>query len=106
MPLFVHAMKSAFAVHREPVKLARQADGKVSNVNHLLHFALALGPDLSRFERDKRAEIVFVFTKLISNRTNNLPALWSGIHAPALIHLGSGREYLFIFSCRGAADAA
>ena len=39
----------------QAVELARQADGEVADVDHLLHFAEALLRDLARLERDQRA---------------------------------------------------
>ena len=39
MPLLVHAMAGALAVHGEAVELAGEADGEIGDVDHLLHFA-------------------------------------------------------------------
>ena len=36
--------------HRAPVQLARQADGEVADVDHLLHLAEGLGADLARLD--------------------------------------------------------
>ncbi len=58
MPLLVHAMAGPLAVHGEAVELAREADGEIGDVDHLLHFAQALGQDLAHFERDQRAQIL------------------------------------------------
>ncbi len=58
MPLLVHAVLRALRVHREAVEHARLAHGEVADVDHLLHFAQALGLDLAVLERDQRAEVV------------------------------------------------
>ena len=43
----------------ETVQLAREADGEVADVDHLLHFAEALGDDLPDLERHQRAQGLF-----------------------------------------------
>ena len=42
VPLLVHAVAGPLGVHGQAVELAREADGEVADVDHLLHFALAL----------------------------------------------------------------
>jgi hypothetical protein len=59
LPLLVHAVARALAVHREAVQLARQADREVADVDHLLHFAEALGEDLAVLERDQQPRSSF-----------------------------------------------
>ncbi len=56
MPGLHHAVARALGGDGEAVKLAREADGEIADVDHLLHFAEALGDDLSRFEGDDGAE--------------------------------------------------
>ena len=41
----------------QAVELARQADGEIADVDHLLHFAEALGGDLAGLEGDQAAEL-------------------------------------------------
>ena len=53
MPLLVHAMCRALAVHRQPVELARKAHCEISDVDHLLHFAQSLGKDFSHLDADQ-----------------------------------------------------
>ncbi len=57
MPLLVHAVLRPLRVHGEAVEHARLADGEIGDVDHLLHFAQALGLDLAVLERDQRAEV-------------------------------------------------
>src|SRR5450755_2638842 len=92
VPLFVHAVLGAFARHGEPVELARQADGEIGDVDHLLHFAFSFGQDLAHFERDQSTEIVFVQTQLVADFTNDLAAPRSGNHPPSLEDLDSLRD--------------
>ncbi len=42
------------------VELARQADGELADVDHLLHFAQRLGGDLADLDRHQRGQVVLV----------------------------------------------
>ncbi len=42
------------------VELARQADGELADVDHLLHFAQRLGGDLADLDGHQRREVVLV----------------------------------------------
>jgi hypothetical protein len=53
VPLLEHAVAGALAVHGEAIELARQADGEVGDVDHLLHLALAFGQDLAHLAADQ-----------------------------------------------------
>ncbi len=55
MPGLHHAMARALRGDGQAVELARQADGEVADVDHLLHFAKALGDDLAGLQRHQRA---------------------------------------------------
>ena len=56
MPGLGHAMAGALRGDGETVQLPREADGEVADVDHLLHFAEALGDDLADLERHQRAQ--------------------------------------------------
>ena len=56
MPGLGHAMAGALGGDGEAVQLPRQADGEIADVDHLLHFAEALGDDLADLKRDQRAQ--------------------------------------------------
>ena len=58
----------------EAVELARQADGEVADVDHLLHFAEAFGDDLAGLERDQPAEIVLGGAQLLAEQAHELAA--------------------------------
>ena len=83
MPLLVQAVLGALGVHGAAVQHARLTDGKIGDVDHLLHFALPLGDDLAVFERDQFAELALVAPKLIAEQAHELAALRSGTSAQA-----------------------
>ena len=59
MPGLGHAMARTLGGDGETVQLAREADGEVADVDHLLHFAEALGDDLADLERHQRPQGLF-----------------------------------------------
>ena len=58
LPGLAHVVAGPLAGDGQAVELARQADGEVADVDHLLHLAEALGGDLAGLERDQRGEVV------------------------------------------------
>jgi hypothetical protein len=48
------------------IELPREPAGEVADVDHLLHFALALGGDLAHFERDESAKILLMFAQRVA----------------------------------------
>ena len=82
MPLLVHAVAGALAVHGEAVELAGEADGEIGDVDHLLHFALAFGQDFAHFEADEGAEVVFVGAEFVGDLAHDFAAFGCGRHAP------------------------
>src|SRR6266851_8645041 len=65
MPGFEHPVSRPFACDRPPIELPRQPDREVADVDHLLHFALALLEDLARLDRHQAAERLLVLTQLL-----------------------------------------
>ena len=63
VPLLDHPVPGPLAGDRQAVELARQADGEVAHVDHLLDLALALGADLARLERDQQAQVRLVLAE-------------------------------------------
>ena len=55
---------------RLPVELARQPDGEVADVDHLLDLAEALLGDLSDLERDERAERVLLAPEFLAEEAD------------------------------------
>lgn len=69
----------------EAVELARQADGEVADVDHLLHLAEALGDDLAGFQRDQPAELGLVGAQLLTEQAHQFAA-------PRRRHIAPGLE--------------
>ena len=67
-------MAGAFAGDGEAVKLARETDREIADVDHLLHFAEALLQDLAGFEADETAERVLVGAQLFAQQAHELAA--------------------------------
>ena len=53
MPGLAHRMAGAFARDHETVKLSRQADREVADIDHLLHFTSPFGEDFTRLDRNQ-----------------------------------------------------
>ena len=83
MPLLVHTVLRPFGVHRQAVQHARLPDREIGDVDHLLHFTVALGFDLAVFEGNEAAERVFAIAKLLGDQSDDLAALGSRHLAPA-----------------------
>ena len=65
------------------VQHARLADREVGDVDHLLHFAVALGLDLAHLERDEAAELRLVLAQFLAHQPHGFAALRRG-HPPPL----------------------
>ena len=72
MPGLHHPVARALGGDRQAVDLARQADGEVADVDHLLHLAEALGDDLARFERHDRAERLLGGAQFLAEQPHEL----------------------------------
>ena len=78
MPLLIHPVQRPLAVHGEAIKLARESHREVGDVDHFLHFALALGQDLAHFEGDECAQRIFVPAQLVADLAYDVAALRRG----------------------------
>ncbi len=58
----------------ETVKLARQADGEVADIDHFLHFAQAFLHDLARFERHQPSERGLLLAQFLAEQTHEFAA--------------------------------
>ena len=67
-------MAGAFAGDGEAVKLARETDREIADVDHLLHFAEALLQDLAGFEGDEAAERLLVGAQLFAEQAHEFAA--------------------------------
>ena len=74
MPLLHHPVAGPLGGDRQAVELARQADGEVADVDHLLDLAQALGADLAGLDGDQRAEVGLVLAQQLAELTHELAA--------------------------------
>src|SRR5690606_4031247 len=104
MPLLVHAVAGALGMHGQAVELAREADGELADVDHLLHLAVALGLGLAHFQRDQRTERILVLAQRLgaqpdrlaaARRRGGAPDLEGGLGAfddPLVVGFGGGGD--------------
>src|ERR1017187_6494328 len=93
VPLLVHAMPGALAVHGEAVKLAREADGEIGDIDHFLHFTQAFGQDLAHLQGDESAQVPLMGAQLIADLAHDFAALGSRHHAPFDKGFGGARHH-------------
>ena len=80
------------------VQLARQPDGELADVDHLLHLAESLRGDLSGFDGDQRGEIVLVLDEQFAQPRHQRATHRGRCRAPRgkrLCRFGNGRIGLF-----------
>ena len=92
VPRLEHAVAGALGRDREAEELAREADGEVADVDHLLHLAEALLGDLAGLERDERAERLLLAPQLLAEQAHELAAARRGHVAPGLEGRGGARD--------------
>src|SRR5215468_3557943 len=93
MPGLHHAMARPLRGDGEAVELAREADGEVADVDHLLHLALALLQDLAGLAGDELAERSLGGAQLLAEQAYQLAAPGRRHVAPGLeglLRLGDG----------------
>src|SRR5712692_924384 len=74
MPGFEHAVSRPLARDHPPIELPRQPDREIADVDHLLHFALALFEDLAGLDRYQPAERRLVLSQLVGKQPHQLAA--------------------------------
>src|SRR5262249_43799016 len=84
MPLLHHPMAGSFRRNCEPIKLARQTDRKVADVDHLLDFAECFGPDLAGFPGDKLRQIGLSPSQRIADLSDKFTTLGRRNKSPFL----------------------
>ena len=62
-------MAGALGGDGETVKLARETDREIADVDHLLHFAEAFLQDLAGFERDEAAQRILVGAQFLAEQS-------------------------------------
>ena len=93
MPGLHHAVARPLRGDGEAVELAREADGEVADVDHLLHLALALLQDLAGLDGDELAERRLGRAQLLAEQADQLAAPRRRHLAPGLeraVRLGDG----------------
>ena len=93
-------MLRAFGMHGQAVQHAGLPDGEIADVDHLLHFAVALGLDLAHFERYEAAERILVLAQRVADASHGFATNRAGNLSPGLEGLLGSREHLLIFSLR------
>ncbi len=96
VPLLEHPMTRSLRVHRQAVQHARLADREVGDVDHLLHFAVALGLDLAHLERHEAAEIRLVAPQFVADQAHGLAALRCRHRAPGQRDVVRSRHQLLV----------
>ena len=84
MPRFHHAMLRAFGGDGEAVELARETNGEITNINHLLHFTLAFGDDFAGFEADEGSEFHLGLAQGVAELADEFAAFGGGDSLPEL----------------------
>ena len=87
VPLLHHPVAGPLGGDGQAVQLARQADGEVADVDHLLDLAEALGDDLAGLDGHQRAEIVLVLAQQLAQLAHECAA-HRGRHCAPLLERG------------------
>src|SRR5690606_41192260 len=74
MPLLHHSVAGTLGRDGQSVKLAREADREIADVDHLLHLAFAFGEDFSDFDRNEPAEIGFCRAEILAEQPDEFAA--------------------------------
>ena len=85
MPLLVHAMAHALGMHGAAVEHARLAHREVGDVDHLLHFTVALRLDLAHLQGHQAAQGVLVLAQLLTHEAHGFATLRRRHFAPELV---------------------
>jgi hypothetical protein len=103
MPLLVHAVVGAFAVHGEAMQLAAQAYSEVTDIDHLLHFSQAFLVALAHLVAHQLAQCRLVHAQFLTQLAHHFAALRGRPSAPfGERTLGAG-DGLFVLGLAGSA---
>ena len=105
MPLLEHPVIRPLRVHRQPIELPRKPGREVADVDHLLHFALALGHDLAHFERDQPPQLGLVGAQALADLPHHLAAFRRRHRAPPQERLVGARNDAVVLVLRNLPDA-
>ena len=82
MPLLVHAVTGTLGMHGQAIQLSGEPYGKITDVNHLLHFSQTFLVGFTHFVRHQLAQVSLHFAKGIADLTNDLSTLGSRHQPP------------------------
>src|SRR3546814_11964208 len=82
MPGLHHPVIGPLGGDGEAVELARQADGEVADVDHLLHFAESIGDNLPRLEADEAGQRLLPFAQHLAELAATLASTRRGAGPP------------------------
>ncbi len=105
VPLFHHPVARALGGDGQAVELPRQADGEVADVDHLLHFAVALRADLAHLEADEIAQRLLGGAQRLAEVAHELAALGRRRLAPRAEAGAGGRGHAVVGLGRGQLHA-
>ena len=74
LPLFEHPVPRSLRLDGEAVELAREPDGEIGDVDHLLNFSDAFGNDFSRLESNQGTEGFSLLAQGVTDLTHHLSA--------------------------------
>ena len=106
MPLLDHPVVRTLAGDGQAVELARQADGEVANVDHLLDLAEPFREDLASLQRDQAREWLFGGAQLFAQQPHQFATPRRGNETPleeGVVGVGAGR---FDVGSTGRGDGA
>src|SRR5690242_9282948 len=92
MPCLHHAVLGTLRRDGSPVELARQADGEIADVDHLLYLAETFGEDLARLDRDERAKVGLGSAQFVAEQSHQLAPPRGRHVAPARKRRGCPRD--------------
>ena len=84
VPLLHHPVPRPLRRDGQAVELAAETDREVADVDHLLHLAQALAPDLAHLERDELAERLLVLPEQRAELADHVAPRGRRSHAPLL----------------------
>ena len=93
VPGLTHGVPRALRGDGQPVELARETDGEITDVDHFLHLAQALLQDLAGFERYEATEVLFLLAQLLAEQAHKLAAPRRRHLTPLSEGLRAGRNH-------------
>ncbi len=100
MPLLVHTVRGALAVHGKAVQLPGKPHGKVADVDDFLHLAQTLLQALAHFVAHQLAQSLLMLPEPFAHLPDDLAPQRRGFHPPGFEGgLGGFYHSVVVFSC-------